>query len=94
MPIFAGRLPKSARERLEKLKGNNTPAIAVVNYGNAHVTDALLELVDLLNENNFNVVAAASTVSHHSIFNGVAVGRPDSADIEKSRNSVKNKREN
>lgn len=83
MPIFAGRLPKTARNRLAKIKGNSTPAIAVVNYGNAHVTDALLELVDLLKENNFNVIAAASTVSHHSIFNGVAVGRPDSADIEK-----------
>lgn len=83
MPIFAGRIPKSGRERLSKIKGNNTPAIAVVNYGNAHVSDALLELVDLLKENNFNVIAAASTVSHHSIFNGVAVGRPDSEDIAK-----------
>ena len=43
----------------------------------------MLETVELLNENNFNVVAAASTVSHHSIFDGVAQGRPDSADIEK-----------
>ena len=83
MPVFAGRIPKSARNRLAKLKGNNTSAIAIANYGNAHVTDALLELVDLLKENNFNVVAATSTVSHHSIFDGVAVGRPDSADIEK-----------
>ena len=83
MPVFAGRLPKSGRDRLAKFKGDNTPAIAVVNYGNAHVSDALLELVDLLKENNFNVIAAASTISHHSIFDGVAVGRPDSSDIEK-----------
>ncbi|WP_462316171.1 4Fe-4S dicluster domain-containing protein [Methanobrevibacter sp.] len=83
MPVFAGRIPKAARERLSKIKGNNTPAIAVVNYGNAHVTDSLLELVDLLRENSFNVVAAASTVSHHSIFDGVAVGRPDQSDLEK-----------
>ena len=83
MPVFAGRIPKTARQRLSKIKGNNTPAIAVVNYGNAHVTDALLELVDLLGENNFNVVAAASTVSHHSIFDGVAQGRPDSDDLAK-----------
>lgn len=83
MPVFAGRIPKSARDRLEKLKGNDTPAIAVVNYGNAHVTDSLLELVDVLKENSFNVIAAASTISHHSIFSGVAVGRPDSSDIEK-----------
>lgn len=83
MPVFAGRIPKAARERLLKIKGNGTPAIAVVNYGNAHVTDSLLELVDLLKENNFNVIAAASTISHHSIFDGVAIGRPDDSDFEK-----------
>ena len=83
MPVFAGRIPKSGRERLAKLKGDGTKAIAIVNYGNAHVTDSLLELVDLLKENNFNVIAAGSTVSHHSIFSGVAVGRPDEEDIEK-----------
>ena len=83
MPVFAGRLPKTASERLSKIKGNETPAIAVVNYGNAHVTDSLLELTDLLRKNNFNVIAAASTVSHHSIFDGVAVGRPDESDMEK-----------
>ena len=83
MPVFAGRIPKTAAMRLSKLSGDNTKAIAVVNYGNAHVTDALLELVDLLKENNFDVIAAASTISHHSIFDGVAVGRPDESDIEK-----------
>ena len=83
MPIFAGRLPKSGRDRLSKLKGNNTKAIAIANYGNAQVKDALLELVNLLKENNFDVIAAATTVSHHSIFDGVAVGRPDSQDIKK-----------
>ena len=83
MPVFAGRIPKTARKRLSKIKGDNTPAIAVVNYGNAHVTDSLLELVDLLNENKFNVIAAASTVSHHSIFDGIAVGRPDGEDLKK-----------
>ena len=83
MPVFAGRIPKTGRLRLSKLSGDNTKAIAVVNYGNAHVNDALLELVDLLKENNFDVVAAASTISHHSIFDGVAVGRPDADDIAK-----------
>ena len=83
MPVFAGRIPKTARDRLSKLTGNNTKAIAVANYGNAKVGDALLELVDVLGENNFNVIAAISTVSHHSIFDGVAVGRPHSEDIEK-----------
>ncbi|WP_295621256.1 4Fe-4S binding protein [uncultured Methanobrevibacter sp.] len=83
MPVFAGRIPKTASTRLSKITGDNTKAIAVVNYGNAHVTDALLELVDLLKENKFDVIAAASTISHHSIFDGVAVGRPDESDVEK-----------
>ncbi|MCQ2970280.1 MAG: 4Fe-4S binding protein [archaeon] len=83
MPVFSGRIPKTARNRLLKLTGNNTKAIAVANYGNAKVGDALIELVDILKENNFDVIAAISTVSHHSIFNGVAVGRPDTADMEK-----------
>ena len=83
LPVFAGRLPKTACERLSKIMGNDAKAIAVVNYGNAHVTDALLELVDVLGKNGFNVIAAASTVSHHSIFDGVAVGRPDAEDISK-----------
>ena len=74
MPVFAGRIPKTARTRLSKLSGDKTKAIAVVNYGNAHVTDALIELVDLLKENGFDVIAAASTISHHSIFDGVAIG--------------------
>lgn len=83
MPVFAGRIPKIGRERLSKLKGDNTKAIAIANYGNAHVTDALLELTDLLGENGFDVIAAATTVSHHSIFDGVAVGRPDLDDLKK-----------
>lgn len=83
MPVFAGRIPKRGHERLSKLKGNDTKAIAIANYGNAHVTDALLELVTLLKENGFDVIAAATTISHHSIFDGVAVGRPDRDDIKK-----------
>jgi len=89
MPVFAGRIPKTARERLSRLTGNNTKAIAVVNYGNAHVSDALIELADLLKENNFNVISAASTVSHHSIFDGVAIGRPDEEDILKINDFAK-----
>ena len=62
MPVFAGRIPKTARARLSKLTGDNTKAIAVVNYGNAHVTDALLELVDLLDENGFDVIIKYNVV--------------------------------
>lgn len=83
LPIFAGRLPKTASERLSKIKGNNTPAIAITNYGNANIGDALLELGEILTENSFAIIGAAATISHHSIFSNVAVGRPDESDIAK-----------
>ncbi len=84
MPVFAGRIPKIAREKLEKFKGNgNVPAIAFVNRGNADVGDSLLELTDILKENGFNVIGAAVFVSQHSIFTEVAKGRPDEKDLEK-----------
>lgn len=83
LPIFAGRLPKTAGERLAKIKGSGTPAIAIANYGNANIGDALLELGEILAENDFNLIGAGTTISHHSIFSNVAVGRPDESDITK-----------
>lgn len=82
MPVFAGRIPKIAREKLELLKGNDTPAIAVVNYGNRDYDYALYELKEVLTKNGFKVFAAAAFISHHSLFPGVAIGRPDSEDIK------------
>lgn len=83
MPVFAGRIPKIAREKLEKFKSDGTPTIAFVNIGNADIGDSLLELTDILKDNGFNVIGAAVFVSQHSIFNNVAKGRPDEKDLEK-----------
>lgn len=44
MPVYNGRLPVICSESLTHLKGKNTPAIAVVVYGNREYDDALLEL--------------------------------------------------
>lgn len=83
MPIFAGRLPKTANKKLMNFKGENIPAIAIVNYGNVNIGDALLELNDILKENGFNIAGTGATVSQHSIVTDVATGRPDSKDLEK-----------
>ena len=37
MPIFAGRLPKTASTKLMNFKGENIPAIAVVNLSLIHI---------------------------------------------------------
>lgn len=83
IPVFDGRIPKIASEKLSKMKGNNTKAIVVLNYGNIDYGDALLELTELLKKNNFDIIGVATTVSQHSQFNNIARNRPDSEDLEK-----------
>lgn len=82
VPVFDGRIPEMAKNRLLQMKGNGTKVIAIINYGNLSYGDALLELVDLLKENNFDVVGAAATVSRHSLFNEIAPSRPDNLDMK------------
>ncbi|MBP3791076.1 MAG: 4Fe-4S binding protein [Methanobrevibacter sp.] len=83
IPVFDGRIPKLACKRLSKIKGTDTKAIVVLNYGNINYGDALLELVELLKENDFHIVGVATTVSQHSQFNEVGSNRPDASDMER-----------
>ena len=82
-PVFGGRLPQICPEMLRKFKGDHTPAVAIVVYGNRAYDDALLELTDILDEQGFVTVAAAAFIAQHSIFPAVAADRPDGADQEK-----------
>lgn len=81
MPVYSGRVPPIALKSLQHLRGKNTPAIAVVVYGNRDYDDALLELKNTLEANGFVVVAAAAFIGQHAIFPQVAAGRPDENDI-------------
>ncbi len=86
-PVYAGRLPKEAVERLSKLKGNNTPAVLVVLYGNREFEDALIELKDIAVENGFIPVAGSAFIGEHSYTapeTPIAVGRPDADDLAKA----------
>lgn len=98
VPVYGGRVPVTARERLAALKGNGNPAAAVVVYGNRHYDDALLELTDLLTAQGFRVIAAGAFVAEHSIVHAMdpshpdktalravmdfGAGRPDEADLQ------------
>lgn len=42
VPVFGGRVPAIALERLREITGHDTPAIPVVVYGNRDYDDALL----------------------------------------------------
>ena len=52
-PVYGGRIPKLAKERIQNIKGNGQKAIAVVVYGNRDYDDALLELSDLVKKQGF-----------------------------------------
>lgn len=82
LPVYAGRIPSICADMLTKFEGRNTPAVAVVIYGNREYDDALIELADMLKANGFVVIAAAAFIAQHSVFPAVASGRPDSEDEE------------
>jgi ferredoxin/flavodoxin len=84
MPVYAGRLPRLAVERLKEMKGDNTPAVAVVVYGNRAYDDALLELSDFCTEQGFRIIGAGAFIGKHSFSSPdkpIAADRPDEQDI-------------
>ena len=84
MPVYAGRLPAEAVERFRRVKGNNTPAIVVVLYGNRAFDDALIELRDVAIDAGFVPIAAAAFIGEHSFSTEeslIAYRRPDAPDL-------------
>lgn len=87
-PVYFGRVPPEAIHRLQKVTGNNTPAVVVVVYGNREYEDALLELRDVVAELGFKPVAGGVFIGEHSYASEavpLATGRPDAQDIEKAK---------
>ncbi|OEU70762.1 MAG: 4Fe-4S ferredoxin [Desulfovibrio sp. S3730MH75] len=88
VPVYSGRVPVMALQRLKNLKGDGVPAVLVVVYGNRAFEDALLELTNFAEEVGFKPVGAAAFIGEHSYSTEatpIAVGRPDFADIDKAR---------
>ena len=85
VPVFGGRVPSAALERIKKLRGNGAAAAAVVVYGNRAYEDALLELGTALTEAGFVVTGGAAFVARHSITPAIASGRPNREDLDAAR---------
>lgn len=81
VPVYAGRVPAMAVERLRRFRGDSTPAVVVAVYGNRHYDDAVLELHDIVTECGFRTLSAGAFVAQHSIFPKVGVSRPDAEDM-------------
>ncbi|MBM6829832.1 4Fe-4S binding protein [Anaerotignum lactatifermentans] len=93
MPAYGGRVPLTALERLANLKGKNTPAIAVVTYGNRAFDDTLAELCQILTAQGFVVCGAVASATEHSIMPQFGAGRPDERDCAELREFGKQIRE-
>ncbi|MBW2178677.1 MAG: flavodoxin family protein, partial [Deltaproteobacteria bacterium] len=88
VPVYEGRVAKAAIPRLQQLKGNKTPVVVVVLYGNRDFEDALLELGDLAWELGFFPVAGGAFIGEHSFATEtrpMANGRPDMKDITEAK---------
>lgn len=84
MPVYAGRLPLAVKDRLKAFRGNGTPCIVAVSYGNRHYEDALLELSDMAEEQGFVVKGGAALIGRHT-YGEIQVGRPDADDLSACR---------
>lgn len=80
LPVFAGRIPYIAAEKISTLAVNGKNAITLVVYGTRAYEDALLEVNNVAKAAGFNVIASGAVVAQHSIVPAVGQGRPDKDD--------------
>ena len=85
LPVFAGRVPALAVERLRMVNPHGAKCVVVAVYGNRAYDDALLEMQDVATEMGFRVIAAVGAVAEHSIIRKYGKGRPDSDDEQTLR---------
>lgn len=82
-PVYGGRIPALAIERLKtQVKANGAKCAIVAVYGNRAYDDALLELYKTCTELGFNVIAAVGAIAEHSIVRKYGVNRPDADDLD------------
>lgn len=83
LPVYAGRLPNVLLNYIKNIKADGAKAVPVVLYGNRDFDDALIELIDILKGNGFDIIAAGAFIGEHSFSKILAKGRPDEKDLAK-----------
>ena len=89
VPVYGGHVAPLAMERLQAIRGTNTPAVLVVVYGNRAYEKALGELDLFAEKQGFKVVAAATFIGEHSYSNDqypIALNRPSLSDLDIAMN--------
>ena len=88
VPVYGGGVAPVALKRLEAIRGNNTPVVVVVVYGNRNFERAAVQMSDFLAERGFITIAVAAFVGEHSYSTEqypIAVGRPAEGDINDAK---------
>lgn len=75
-PVYAGRLPQLEGGIFERLRGDGTPAVFNVSYGNRAFEDALLEEQDICQAHGFHGIAAGAWIAPHTFSGRIGFGRP------------------
>lgn len=83
-PVYGGRVFQGALERFVPLRGQNTPCIVTVTYGNRDFDDALLELTEFCKKQGFLPFAGAALVGEHT-YGAIQAGRPLEEDLDQDR---------
>lgn len=84
VPVYMGRVPALLYDWFSALRGDNTPAVCVVVYGNRAYENALLELTDRVTAQGFVPAGCAAYIGEHSFSTPdtpTAHGRPDHDDL-------------
>lgn len=80
-PVYYGRLPQVEGDIFSCCRGNGTPAVFNITYGNGQYGDALLEEKNALEDRGFTGIAAGAWIAPHTFSDKIAANRPDRADM-------------
>lgn len=89
VPVFGGRIPGFAADKIKELNGQGKTAITAVVYGVRAYEDALLELNNIMKNCGFDIIASLALIAQHSVVPTVGAGRPDQKDIEQIKKYAK-----
>ena len=85
-PTYAGKLPnKILPEFQEKLRGEKTPVLLFVSYGNRNFDNSLAEFLSVLRANGFLPLAAAAFACRHAFSDRICPERPRVEELAEAR---------
>ena len=82
VPVYGGKVAPTALQRLDAMRGNNTPIVPIVVYGNRAYDGALAQLKQAAQQAGFSVCGGVAALAQHSLIPDVAADRPDENDVK------------